>query len=92
VHVGKVLLAVIVLWIPISLATGPDPLRDSFYTIGLQSDKSVEGFASLTTEEAFVKALMAARVPGGIVPQGGLQEQAAQAQIISFRFGVTTDD
>jgi len=65
VNVGKVLLAFIALWIPIPLAVGLDHSRASFYS--LQSDKSVEDFASLTTEQAFVKALMAARVPGGIV-------------------------
>jgi hypothetical protein len=65
VNVGKVLLAFIALWIPIPLAVRLDHSRASFYS--LQSDKSVEDFASLTTEQAFVKALMVARVPGGIV-------------------------
>jgi len=66
-RISKVLLATVALWIPIVLAVGPDHSIAGFPKIGLQSNKSVEGFESLTTEEAMLKALTAARMPGGIV-------------------------
>ena len=66
-NVGKVLLALMALWIPIMLGAVFDHSRTNFYSIALQSDKSAGEFVSLTTEKAFVKALIAAREPGGIV-------------------------
>ena len=66
-NAGKVLPALMALWIPIALGAVFDHSRTDFYSVALQSDKSAGEFVSLTSEEAFVKALIAARKPGGIV-------------------------